>query len=370
MKIVADAHIPLVEHYFEVYGELILKPGRAMTYQDVKDADILLVRSITCVNQELLSNSKVKFVGSVTAGADHLDTKWLDAAGILWSVAEGFNAPPVADTVISIIAALQKNNFLSQKSLRAAVIGVGHVGQRVVDRLKLLNFDVVVCDPLRAENEKDFSSVPIEEITDCDLLSLHVPLTRTGQHATYHLIEKNFLKRQKANCVLLDTSRGSVIHPEHLKHHGKNLCWCLDVWENEPWIDKEILASALIATPHIAGYSMQSKQRGIAMIYQAACQSKVILPLAITALPMPEQTISFQGQLKTWQDVVLAIFDPLAMTEKMKATLLPKKEYGPMFDSMRHQFTHRHEFAYTAVQDVRFDELSTKYLAGLGLQGV
>lgn len=148
MRIIADSHIPFVKEYFGSYGELILKPGRSISPDDVKDAHILLVRSITPVNEKLLAHSKVKFVGSVTAGADHLDTEWLDQAGILWGIASGFNAPPVADYVVSVIAALQKKQMLLNKSLTAAVIGVGNVGRLVVEKLKILNFDILLSDPI------------------------------------------------------------------------------------------------------------------------------------------------------------------------------------------------------------------------------
>src|SRR5580658_2817626 len=135
MKIVADKHIPYVEEYFHAHGDLILKPGRSISPQDVQDADMLLVRSITQVNQALLEQSRVKFVGSVTAGADHLDTKWLDMAGITWRVAKGFNAPPVADYVVSVVAALQRRQLLAQYGAKAAVIGVGSVGSLVAEKL-------------------------------------------------------------------------------------------------------------------------------------------------------------------------------------------------------------------------------------------
>jgi erythronate-4-phosphate dehydrogenase len=171
MKIIADSHIPFIQDYFGGYGELVLKPGRSISQADVRDADILLVRSITHVNENLLAASQVKFVGSVTAGGDHLDTKWLDEAGIIWSVAKGFNSPPVADYVVSTIAALQQQGRLVQKNLKAAVIGVGSAGRLVVDRMKSLNIDVTLCDPVRAQTESDFVSIALDDIADMDIIS-------------------------------------------------------------------------------------------------------------------------------------------------------------------------------------------------------
>src|SRR3990167_41607 len=163
MKIIADAHLPYVNEYFGCYGDIQKISGREMRADDVKDADILLVRAVTAVNEKLLAGSSVKFVGSMTAGTDHLDTGWLDQAGILWSGAAGFNAPPVADYVMSTLAALIVRRLLPQKKFKAAVIGAGQVGRRVVANLRLLGLDVIVCDPLRARNEPDFVSTPIEQ---------------------------------------------------------------------------------------------------------------------------------------------------------------------------------------------------------------
>jgi erythronate-4-phosphate dehydrogenase len=347
MKMVADAHIPYIQEYFGAYGELILKPGRTITRADVQDADILLVRSVTHVDEKLLGNSTVKFVGSVTAGADHLDTQWLKAAGIDWCVAVGFNAPPVADYVLSVIAALQKKALLTPKKMRAAVIGVGNVGRLVAERLRWLNCDVVLCDPIRASQESDFQSVPLTKLDDVDFISLHVPLIKHGNHPTYHFIDKQFLQKQKPGCILLNAARGSVINSSDLLNYGTHLQWCFDVWEHEPNINKAILEKVVIGTPHIAGYSVQSKIRGIEMIYRMACEKKLIEPQPITPIKMPTQHLAYTGSQLTWEDILLGVFNPFVITDMMRTVLLPMEEYGSLFDEMRHQFNYRYEFQYT-----------------------
>lgn len=370
MRIVADSHIPFIEKYFSAYGELVLKPGRSISNKDVKEADLLLVRSITHVDESLLKDSRVKFVGSMTAGADHLDTKWLDQAGIQWSVAQGFNAPPVADYVISTIAALQRKRILpTQQRFRAAVIGVGNVGKLVVKRLKLLNCDVIQCDPVRAMHENNFCSTPLEELSDLDLITVHVPLTRTGINPTYHFIDKAFLSRQKKGCVLINASRGSVIETKTLLDMSEHLNLCLDVWEHEPKIDKSVMERALIATPHIAGYSVQSKMRGIDMIYQIACEKKIIQPQAQAPLTFPQQELAFSGGKHHWQDIVLGVFNPLIITAMLRALLTPEKDYGHLFDDMRHQFNYRHEFAYTYIDALGLTQLDRSILQGLDFMG-
>jgi erythronate-4-phosphate dehydrogenase len=366
MKIVADSHIPFVKEYFSAYGELILKGGRTISHDDVKDADILLVRSVTHVDEKLLAKSRVKFVGSVTAGADHLDTKWLDEVGIAFSVAKGFNAPPVADYVVSVIAALQRKHLLTSGG-KAAVIGVGSVGRLVVERLTRLGMQVVLCDPLRRESEHDFISMPLDDLGDIDLISLHVPLAKTGSYPTYHFIDKHFLQRQKPGSILLNASRGSVINSKELLQHGMHLHWCFDVWEHEPKIDKAILAQALIATPHIAGYSVQSKIRGIDMIYHIACKQNIIQAQPRTPLTMLTQELAFAGAEHHWQDMVLGVFNPLVMTAMMKTLLLPAEDYGHVFDDMRNQFNYRHEFAYTRIAGVDVSRDEAAWLQALGL---
>ncbi len=368
MKIIADSHIPFIKEYFGAYGELILKSGRAISSEDVKEADVLLVRSITRVDKDLLANSKVKFVGSVTAGADHLDTKWLDEAGIMWSVATGFNAPPVADYVVSMIAALQRNQGLAKQGVKAAIIGVGNVGRLVVEKLQLLNFDTMLCDPIRAKNEKGFHSASLEELSNVDLISLHVPLSMIGEYPTYHFIDKHFLQRQKPGCILLNASRGAVIHTKELIQSGTHLTWCFDVWEHEPKIDKEILKQALIATPHIAGYSLQSKIRGIDMIYRIACDKNIIEPQPIAPIIVPHQQFSFSGKNYCWQDVVLGVFNPLVITDMMRTILLPTEDAGHSFDEMRNQFNYRHEFEYTRIVNTDIISDDNELLKRLGLK--
>lgn len=341
MKVVADENIPLVEHYFGSVGELLLKPGRLITRDDLFDADILLTRSVTRVDKLLLHDTPVKFVGSTTAGADHFDTEWLNQAGIEWSIAYGCNATAVAEYVACIIAALQKEGFLQSSSLRAGVVGVGHVGHEVAEKLKALGFDLVLCDPWRGINEPLFPHVSIENFTDLDFISLHTPLIHQGRFPTYHLIEKTFLSRQKINCILLNAGRGEVVSFEDLKKYGTHLHWCLDVWENEPNIDIDVLKRALLATPHIAGYSIQAKIRGIEMIYQAAISKNIIPSFPIP--PVEMQFYELTEAFSDWKDFVLKIYDPRKTSSLMKKTLL---KFPDRFDYLRKHFPERYEFAF------------------------
>ena len=366
MKIVADAHLPYAEEFFGCYGQITKVIGRDMRAEHVQSADILLVRSITDVNANLLKGSTVKFVGSMTAGADHLDAEWLDQAGILWSTAAGFNAPPVADYVMSTIAALMRRRILPQKRAKVAVIGAGNVGSLVIEKLKLLNMDVIVCDPLRARDESDFKSVPLADISDVDLVSLHVPLTEDGEDATHHMINSEFLRRQKAGSVLLNVSRGAVVDSEALLQDGAHMIWCVDVFEGEPDINKTILERAAQATPHIAGYSVQSKIRGMEMLYQAACHLDVIKPQEVEPIVMPNQVLNYSGKQHQWQDIVLGVFNPVVMTSMMRTAIMPSEYHGAVFDELRNRFQYRHEFAFTSVPGLVLADDDVRILAHFG----
>lgn len=348
MQILADENIPYICEYFGSYGQIILKSGREITREDVlkNKIDLLIIRSVTKVNNNLLNNTFVKFVGSAVSGTDHLDIDFLEKNSIAWSAAIGCNTTAVVEYVMSVIAALQKKDLLRQKKPRAGVIGVGRIGQQIVGYLHKLGCEVLQCDPLRADKEKDFIHTPIEKLYDLDFISLHTPLTFTGKYPTYHLIEKNFLSRQKAGCILLNTSRGEVINSADLKQYGQHLMGCFDVWENEPQIDLEILEKAFIATPHIAGHSIQAKQRGIYQIYEAAWEKKIVSGKKMPCLAYSTQTIRVNKLEADRQDIILAMYNPLDMTHIMKQALLKKWGEKNSFDKLRKDFIHRSEFDF------------------------
>ena len=367
MKIVADDHIHYLRDYFENIAELVLLHGREIHPRDVADADVLLVRSITKVNATLLMDSTVKFVGSVTAGADHLDLPWLAEHGIACALAEGFNAPPVADYVMSVIAALQTRHLLLQPKPKAAVIGVGQVGKLVVERLQWLGFDVMQCDPLRAKREPDFISTPLSDIRNADLISVHVPLTQSGEHATKHFLKDDFFHRQNAGCVFINASRGLVVGSRELMRASAYTHLCLDVFEHEPLIEPELLAAAYLTTPHIAGYSVQSKLRGMEMIYQAMVKAGIV-PNRPSPITMPVQTLAFAGKEHTWRDIALGVFNPAIMTTLLRERLKHADNPGLAFDQLRNQFAYRHEFSHTRIAAAHLNQEDLPHVKKLGFK--
>lgn len=358
MKIVADEKIPLVQHYFGSQHELILKNGRDLQKKDVINADLLIVRSVTKVNADLLENTKVQWVGSVTTGSDHLDIAWLQKAGISYYVAAGCNATAVVEYVLCVIARLQKNKLLNHA--RAGVIGCGRIGNQVINMLEILGFEVLQCDPYRAYQEKDFPHVPLQALHDLDLVLLHTPLTKDGEFPTYHMINTEFLSRQKENCILISAGRGAVVDFNDLSFNTKNI-WCLDVWENEPLINLNILNHAFIATPHVAGHSIQSKYRAIEMVYHAALQQGWIQH-SVAKIPFPTKHIDLHHQKCDWREVVLSVYDPmqtsLLMKEKMQAD-------PTAFDSLRNAFN-KNEFASVTFRRLNVTEADFQLLKKIG----
>lgn len=274
MLIVADENIPLLDAFFQGFGEIRRVPGRSIDRATVEQADVLLVRSVTNVNRALLEGSKVRFVGTCTIGTDHLDLDYFQRAGIQWSSAPGCNARGVVDYVLGSLQTLAEIEGADLNQRTYGVVGAGEVGGRLVKVLKGLGWNVLVCDPPRQIAE-DGDYVSLEQIIEqCDVISLHTPLTKSGNGSTWHLFDRERLNRLKPGAWLINASRGPVVDNVALRDvllSREDLQAVLDVWEGEPEVDVDLADLCVLATPHIAGYSLDGKQRGTAQIYQAFC---------------------------------------------------------------------------------------------------
>ena len=271
MRIVADENIPLLDEFFAGFGEIRRLPGRAIDRAALADAELLLVRSVTRVDRALLAGSPVRFVGTCTIGTDHLDLDYFQQAGIAWASAPGCNARGVVDYVLGSLLVLAEQQGVALPSRTYGVVGAGQVGARLVEVLRGLGWRVLVCDPPRQAAEGgDFAS--LEQILgECDVLSLHTPL----DGGTHHLLDAARLARLKPGAWLINASRGAVVDNAALREllrQRPDVQAVLDVWEGEPQVDVALAGLCRIATPHIAGYSLDGKLRGTAQIYQAACR--------------------------------------------------------------------------------------------------
>ncbi|MDQ7048997.1 MAG: 4-phosphoerythronate dehydrogenase [Enterobacterales bacterium] len=281
LKVVVDQDMPCVDKLFSTVAEVIKVSGREIAPIDVKNADALLCRSVTPVNQSLLKGSSVKFVGTATIGIDHLDTPWLNSKGIVWQNAAGCNADAVAQYVLSAIAFWCNKFERDIHQLRVGIVGAGHVGSALVGCLEKLGIAYLLCDPPLAEQGDPRSFSSFEQVFQADVVTLHVPLTKTSDlgfkkaHNTYHLIDKKRLGQLVDSQLLINASRGAVVNNQALAVYLKQQDHAqvvLDVYENEPAIDPDIVKNCLLSTPHIAGHSLEGKVRGTWLIYKAFCE--------------------------------------------------------------------------------------------------
>jgi erythronate-4-phosphate dehydrogenase len=359
LKIVADQNIPYVVQTFSGLGEVRIMQGREMRATDVRDADLLLVRSTIKVNRQLLEGSRVRFVATATIGFDHVDTDYLSARGIGFASAAGSNANSVAEYVACALLEIaeRQGTILAGKSL--GVVGVGNVGSKVVRKAEALGMNVVQNDPPRARASGDPRYRPLDEALACDFVTFHVPLTREGPDATYRMVNAALLSRIKKEAVLLNSSRGNVVVEDDLKaalRSGHLSAAILDVWADEPHVDAEMIKLATIGTPHIAGYSLDGKVAGTAMVYKAACEFFGIKPTVDVRsfLPPPQLPRLAVGGCgapeKLVRDTVRRLYDIRKDDAQMRTLVgLSEGERAKAFDNLRRTYRDRREFFNTVL---------------------
>ncbi|MEC5318247.1 4-phosphoerythronate dehydrogenase PdxB [Brenneria populi subsp. brevivirga] len=294
MKILVDENMPYARELFSRLGEVQAVPGRPLPREALHGAAALMVRSVTKVNAALLAGSDVKFVGSATAGTDHVDQNWLDANGIRFAAAPGCNAIAVVEYVFSSLLMLAERDGFQLRDKTVGIVGVGNVGGRLNARLKAWGVKTLLCDPPRAERGDDEDFRPFDELVrDADILTLHTPLYLDGPYKTHHLVDASVLSRFAAGRILINACRGPVVDNAALLavlNQGKKFSVILDVWEPEPALSADLLALVDIGTAHIAGYTLEGKARGTTQVFEAWSRfidrpQQVELP---SLLPKPE----------------------------------------------------------------------------------
>jgi erythronate-4-phosphate dehydrogenase len=379
VKIVADENIPFVAECFTSMGEVEVLPGRAMEAGVVAEAEILLVRSITRVDSKLLAGSKVQFVATATIGFEHVDIGYLSHKNVGFASAPGSNANSVAEYMVAALLSVGKKREIELAGRSIGIVGVGNVGSRVERMARALGMEVYLNDPPLQRQTGDAKYLPIEELFGCDFVTLHTPLTFEGMDKTFHLADEQFFQSLKSGCVFLNTARGGVVDTGALKEAmkaGKLGAVVLDVWENEPNIDAELLEKVDIATPHIAGYSLDGKIAGMMMIYEAACE---YFGLAATRriedfLPeaeVPEITIDASSGEE--QDILHKAVQRVYAIDRddlntREITRLAAGQRGKFFDDLRKNYPVRREFQNTTVVVRNGDSSSARKVAGIGFQ--
>lgn len=347
MKIVADGMIPLLEEFFGDLGDIVRLEGRNMQAADLVDADVLLVRSITRVDAALLAGSRVRFVGTATIGTDHVDRDWLAAHGVGFASAPGCNAVAVAEYVMTVIALHARGQGREIAGLRLGVVGLGQVGSRLAAMAAGCGLQVAACDPLLPADAwpAGVQHQSLDELCGgVDVLSLHVPLSTEGPHATFHLLGPERLARCRG--LLVNTSRGPVVDNRALRGRlaSDSLAAALDVWEDEPAIDTGLVAACWLGTPHIAGHSREGKWRGTAMLSDA-CRAWLGLPSG----PQLAQVVGGDGPApRAWPGSLATLLDSLTGVGRddaaLRALAAATEPLAAGFDRLRRERPERREF--------------------------
>lgn len=329
IKVVVESHVPYVAAALAGHARVTSLAPEDITPAAVRDADALVVRTRTRCDARLLDGSRVTLVGTATIGTDHIDMDYCASRGITVASAPGCNAPAVAQWVTGTLRALGATvRPAASRPLTLGVVGVGHVGSIVARWAARLGYDVLLCDPPRAAREGGAFVALDEVLESADIITLHVPLSRDGRDATYHMIDGAALSRARRCRLLLNAARGPVCDTQALLDTRGDMALAIDCWEHEPLLSLPLLRRAAVATPHIAGYSIEGKQRGAAMVLEALARHFDIHPdIVWPAAP----ATGIDGI--TWQNIH---YDPLADTAALRAC--PSR-----FEQLRNHYALRHE---------------------------
>ncbi|HIB31308.1 MAG TPA: 4-phosphoerythronate dehydrogenase [Candidatus Thioglobus sp.] len=271
MKLIIDDACYAYDEIFSQFGEIVTMAGRDINTVSVKDADVLIVRSRTKVNEELLKGSSVKFVGSTVAGLDHVDEDYLQANNIKFFSAQGCNSMAVAEFVIATILNLAKKHNFNYQEKTLGIIGVGNVGSRLAAKAELLGIKTLLNDPIRQNKENLPNFVDLDTALSADIVTFHTPLTFDGDYPSYKLLHEDNFHNITDQTILFNAARGGVI-VEEIWEKTRTLENIIDCWENEPNINQNLQKTAYLASPHIAGHSVDAKFMGSFMVYKALCK--------------------------------------------------------------------------------------------------
>ncbi|HGK4840590.1 TPA: 4-phosphoerythronate dehydrogenase PdxB [Kluyvera georgiana] len=355
MKILVDENMPYARELFSRLGEVKAVPGRPIPTEALTDADALMVRSVTKVNEALLGDKAIKFVGTATAGTDHVDQAWLEQAGIGFSAAPGCNAIAVVEYVFSALLMLAERDGFALADRTVGIVGVGNVGGRLQKRLEALGIKTLLCDPPRADNgeEGDFRSLD-ELVAQADVLTFHTPLYKDGPCKSLHLANEALIASLKPGAILINACRGPVVDNAALLkclNAGQKLSVVLDVWEPEPDLNLALLDKVDLGTSHIAGYTLEGKARGTTQVFEAYSQfigqpQEVALS---SLLPAPEfGRISLHGPLDqpTLKRLVHLVYD----VRRDDAPLRKVAGIPGEFDKLRKNYLERREWSSLTVE--------------------
>ncbi|PTA91115.1 4-phosphoerythronate dehydrogenase PdxB [Kluyvera sp. Nf5] len=373
MKILVDENMPYAGDLFRRLGEVKAVPGRPIPAAELADADALMVRSVTKVNEALLSGTPIKFVGTATAGTDHVDEQWLQQAGIGFSAAPGCNAIAVVEYVFSSLMLLAERDGFDLRDRTVGIVGVGNVGGRLQARLEAWGVRTLLCDPPRADRGDEGDFLPLDTLVrEADVLTFHTPLFKDGPYKSWHLADEEVISRLKPGAILINACRGPVVDNAALLRRleaGQPLSVILDVWEPEPDLDVALLAKVDIGTAHIAGYTLEGKARGTTQVFEAFSdfigkRQQVALD---TLLPAPEfGRITLHGPLD--QSILKRLIHLVYDVRRDDALLRKVAGIPGEFDKLRKNYLERREWSSLYVQCD--DDQAATLLQKLGFNAV
>jgi len=355
LKIVVSKSTPFIIEVFSSIGNVIPLDSKDMTNHSIADADVLIVRSETKVNESLLKGSNIRFVGTVTSGIDHIDINYLKANGIEFASAPGSNSNSVAEYIAASLLTLEAKMGYTLKGKTIGVVGVGNVGSKVVKLAHILGMNVLQNDPPLQRKTGDSRFISLDDLMEADIVTLHVPLTIGTKDATFHLFDQDRIKKMKPKSILINTSRGSVVETEALRKALVNRhisTAILDVWENEPFIDIDLLNKVFIGTPHIAGYSIDGKINALRFIYNSVCKfigKEGKYDFAKIRMTPKEPIINVLTNEKSINSTILSCvnfcYNILEDDENLRVLeKIPPIERGHYFQELREKYRTRYEF--------------------------
>lgn len=375
MIIVADANIPFANEAFAQFGEVRLAQGRELTAEQLRDADALIVRSVTNVNELLLKGMPVRFVGTATIGIDHLDLTYLAAAGIPWASAAGCNARSVVEWVAAALAEICVARGEDWSGRTLGIVGHGNVGSRLAPVARRLGMRVLVNDPPLARAGVLEGSVSLQTVlAESDFVTLHVPMIKEGEDRTRHLIGAKELALMKPGAVLLNAARGAVVNNAEALAKPSGVTLALDVFEGEPRPNRDLVKACAIATPHIAGYSFEGKVNGTRMMAEALAAFLGTTSVWEPKFAAPENAVILppgrEGMMAV-RDAIRGSYDIRADDARLREGLaLDDDAWGRHFDLLRKNYPRRREFANYTIAE-KFDNPAARELliSALGFNG-
>lgn len=371
-QLILDSSLPYLEDLAREVGEVTTLASRDFSPERVAQADALLIRSVVHCDAALLSGSRVRMIATATAGYDHIDGPWCDAAGIAWRNAPGCNAGGVVQYVLSSLAAWSLERGVDLEGLTLGIVGVGHVGGRLAERASALGLRVLLCDPPRAEREGGEGFLPLEALLEqSDIVTLHVPLIRAGRYATAGMVDEGFLAHCSRRPLLINACRGGVAPTAQLLRgleSGQLRDLILDCWEGEPEISAELARRAFIATPHVAGWTADGKWRGSRMALAAVCEVlELPEPRGLwdsSVLPQPEEPVLDLNSLPEGERILRAQLhsaDPRSCSRLLQAE--PER-----FAEIRHDYVFPREASAYTLRGVRPEERAALERLGFRVQ--